>query len=299
MREWSEANRAGARRHVDGHGGRSYPCTVNQASRPTEERSRSTEAGVSESFDASGPWDVRKVIALLRHLGPAGVLAVISATLPALGGFVLLGSLSWTGNWLRGQGDQGVVIYVVGYSLLAGLALLPTYAQSITGGFCFGRFTGSLAALGGILGAATLAYVIARRASGERVVRLIEEQPKWKVVYTALVGGGFWKTLLIVTLLRVPPNSPFAITNLLMAATKVSWPVYALGTLAGIAPRTVFAVYVGAQVTELSTRSFSSTGQWLITLVVGLAVLAIIGAIANRALKAMTTSSCRERSDRH
>ncbi|MBP7935482.1 MAG: TVP38/TMEM64 family protein [Phycisphaerae bacterium] len=271
---------------------------MNEGSRPTEERSRSTESGASESFNASGPWDARKVIALLRHLGPAGVLAVISATLPALGGFVLLGSLSWTGNWLRGQGDQGVFIYVVGYSLLAGLALLPTYAQSITGGFCFGRFTGSLAALGGILGAATLAYVIARRASGERVVRLIEEQPKWKAVYTALVGGGFWKTLLIVALLRVPPNSPFAITNLVMAATKVSWPVYALGTVVGIAPRTVFAVYVGAQVTELSTGSFSSTGQWLITLVVGLVVLAIIGAIANRALRTVTTGSCPERSDR-
>lgn len=225
------------------------------------------------------------------------MLAVIAATLPAIGGFALLGSLGWTGNWLRGQGHWGVVLYVAGYSLLAGLALLPTYAQSITGGFCFGRVTGSLAALAGILGASTLAYVIARRASGERVVRLIQEQPKWKAVYQALVGGGFLKTLLIVTLLRIPPNSPFAMTNLVMAATKVGWPAYALGTVIGIAPRTVFAAYVGAQLTELSSRSFSSAGEWLITLLVGLAVLAIIGTIANRALKRVTTGASSERCD--
>ena len=271
-------------------GTRPYPSTVNQEPQATETRLPEAE-GTPKSFDASGPWDEKKVLALLRHLGPAGILAVISATLPAIGGVVLLGSLSWTGNWLRSQGEQGVIIYVVGYSLLAGLALLPTYAQSITGGFCFGRPTGSAAALGGILGAATLAYVIARRASGERVVRLIEEQPKWKAVYDALVGGGFWKTLLIVTLLRVPPNSPFAITNLLMAATKVSWPIYALGTVIGIAPRTIFAVYVGAQLTELNTGSFSSAGEWIVTLVVGLVVLAIIGTIANRALKKVTAGA--------
>jgi len=279
---------------VDEQGVRPYPSTVNQEPRLTEKRPSPEDAVSPTSFDASGPWDAQKVFALLRHLGPAGVLAVIAATLPGIGGFVLLGSLSWTGHWLRDQGEQGVVIYIVGYSLLAGLALLPTYAQSITGGFCFGRTTGSVAALSGILGAATLAYVIARRASGERVVKLIEEQPKWKAVYEALVGGGFWKTLLIVTLLRVPPNSPFAITNLLMAATKVSWPIYALGTVIGIAPRTIFAVYVGAQVTELSKSSFSSTGQWLITLAVGLAVLAIIGTIANRALKKVTAGTSRQ-----
>ena len=182
-------------------------------------------------------WGAQEVKVYLRRLGPVGVLAVIAASLPGIGGFVLLGSMAWTGPWLKAQGDWGVLIYIGAFSVLAGLALLPTYAQAVVGGFAFGLAVGGPAAICGFAGAAIIGYVIAWLASGDRVVKIIEEQPKWQAVYDALLRSGRIKALLIVTLIRIPPNSPFAITNLVMAATRVRPVTYLLGTVLGMSPR--------------------------------------------------------------
>lgn len=231
---------------------------------------------------------------VLSRLGPVAPLAVIAGILPGLGGFLLLGTLKWTGPWLRGLEDagplphSGLLLYIAVFALTSGLALLPTYAQSVLGGWAFGKVAGSAAAVGGIVIGAVIASLVARRASGDRVVRLIEEHPKWRAVYQTLVRGGFWKTLAIVTLLRLPPNSPFAITNLVLSATKVSWSVYVLGTLLGIAPRTIIAAVIGSKLSELD---FSKPMEpWLVAagIVVAIIVIAVIGTLANRAIVQVT-----------
>ncbi len=225
---------------------------------------------------------------IVRRLGPVAPLAVVAGTMPAISGLVLLGSLKWTGHWLQAHGDLGVVIYVTGFAVCAGLALLPTYAQSVMGGWAFGRLVGPTAAMTGAVIGASLAYLVARRASGDRVVGLIEEQPKWKAVCDALIGGGFWKTLLIVTLLRVPPNSPFAMTNLVMGATRVRPLAYVLGTLIGMSPRTVVAALIGAQLSELDFTNARQTWFWVSGIVVAVIVVGIIGTLANRAVARVT-----------
>ncbi len=241
----------------------------------------------------SGPRDVKTV---LRRLGPVAPLAVIAASFPAIGGFVLLGSLKWSGPWLQSHGETGILLYVLGFAVLAGLALLPTYAQAVLAGWAFGLTTGTVAALGGILGAASIGYVIARRASGNRVVQLVEEQPKWKAVYDTMIRSGTAKALLIVTLLRVPPNSPFAITNLVMAACRVRPLTYLLGTLLGIAPRTVVAVLIGATGSELDFSKSSQTWFFVGGIVTLLVVVGIIGVMANRAIARVTGDGGRMRS---
>jgi len=232
--------------------------------------------------------DFDKVKEVLRRLGPVGPLALIAASLPAIGGFVLLGTLKWSASWLQSQGPTGIAVYVVGFAVLAGLALLPTYAQAVLAGYAFGLAAGASAALCGIFGAASIGYLIARRASGDRVVRLIEEQPKWHAVYDSLVRCGFGKALLIVTLLRVPPNSPFAITNLVMAACRVRPLTYLIGTVAGIAPRTIIAVAIGAAAAELDFSKRSQTWFFVGGIVVTLIVVGIIGLMANQAIAKVT-----------
>jgi len=229
-----------------------------------------------------------------RRLGPVGPLALVAASLPGLGGFVLLGTMKWSGQWLRDAGDGGVLLYVAGFAVAAGLALLPTYAQSVLAGFAFGMLRGTAAALAGVAGACLIGYAVARRASGERVVRMIEEQPRWKAVRDALIGGGPLKTLAIVTLLRAPPNSPFAITNLVLASTGVPWPTYLAGTLLGIAPRTAVAVKIGADMTELNLRQGRSVVQLVISIVSAVVVLGILGTLANRAVARVTRPQDRD-----
>lgn len=225
---------------------------------------------------------------VVKRLGPVGPLAVIAGTLPALGGFLLLGTMAWTGQWLRDQELLGIAIYVAVFAVTSGLALLPTYAQAVMGGWVFGAMAGGGLALAGIAGGAMIGYLIARRASGGRVVQLIDEQPKWKAVYDALIGGSALKTLGIVTLLRVPPNSPFAITNLVLAATGVRTGIYALGTVVGIAPRTMAAAVIGAGLAELDFKSARQTWLVIAGLVTLLIVVGIIGTVANRAIQQVT-----------
>lgn len=229
--------------------------------------------------------------ALARRLGPAGPLAVVSAICPAIGGFILVYYAQSLSDWLVAQEGTGVAVYIVGFALLAGLALLPTYAQAFLAGWAFKMATGTGAALAGIAGAATIGYLVARRASGDRVVTIIEEQLKWKVVYNALIRSGEAKALLIVTLIRIPPNSPFAITNLVLAACKVRPVTYIVGTVLGIAPRTALAVMLGSRAEALDLSQ--SANRWYLIggIVAFLIVVGIIGSIANRALARVTAET--------
>jgi len=229
---------------------------------------------------------------VFKKLGPAGVLGVIALVLPALGGFLLLGSLNIVGPWLQSHGALGIVAYAAAFAVLAGLAILPTYAQAALGGWAFGLTVGFPAALVGFFGGSLIGYAVARRASGERVEKLLAEHPKWRVVRDALVGAGFWKTLLIVTLVRVPANSPFAATNLVMSAMKTPIVPYLIGTLAGMAPRTFLYVYVASLIQGEINRDALDAARpvWLFPVAVASAVLSIVivGWIAQRALKKAT-----------
>jgi len=242
-----------------------------------------------ESTPAENPAPAAaKAGEVFKRLGPAGPLALVCVTLPVVGAVVLASTMSWVAPWFRSHGGTGVALYVLGFGLLGGLAVLPTWVQAVMGGFAFKAVAGSIAAVAGVLGASLLGYAIARRASGDRVVRLIEEQPKWKAVYDALVGGSRAKTFLIVTLLRVPTNSPFAITNLVMAATRIRPLTYAAGTVLGMAPRTIAAAIIGAGMSEWNPDN--ARNKWLLIggIVVTLVVFAIIGMMANRAIQRVT-----------
>lgn len=233
-------------------------------------------------------------IATLRRLGPASVLAVISLTLPPLGGFALLAYINPIADWLVSHEQIGLIIYAVAFAVLAGLALLPTYSQSILGGWAFGTALGIPAALAGFLGGALIGYAVAYHASGDRVDALMNEKPRWRAVRDALVGSGFWRTLGIVTLIRVPPNSPFAATNLVMSSVRVPLVPYAVGTLVGMAPRTAAAVWLGhslrPQFASLTEALKAGKPPWLligslvVTVVIVFVILGVIGHIANKAI---------------
>lgn len=227
---------------------------------------------------------------VIRTLGPAGPWALLSATMPALGGFLLVGSVGIVGPWLRDMGMTGVAIYVVGFIVLAGCALLPTYSQAVLGGWAFKFALGFPAAMVGFAGASLIGYAIGVGASGDRIVELIRQKPKWNAVRDALAGGGFWKTLGLVTLLRIPPNSPFALTNLVMSSVRVPLLPYLLGTVIGMAPRTAVTVWIASQIQGALSEEGPHKPRWIIAASVGLTILVvvIIGQLANKAIERVT-----------
>lgn len=241
------------------------------------------------AIEAATPWSVSGVV---KRLGPAAVLAVIAAVLPPLGSIALFVYIDDVGAWLRTHGDLGPFIYSAAFAVLAGLALLPTYASAILGGWAFGFALGFPAALAGFFGGSLIGYGVARTFTRDRVNAVIAQNQKMAAVRQALIGGSFWRTLGIVTLLRLPINSPFAITNLVLASVKVRPLVYVMGTLVGMAPRTGLVVYLAESVRGMvaSEAARSAKPWWVIALGIGLAlvVLLVISQIASRALKRVT-----------
>jgi uncharacterized membrane protein YdjX (TVP38/TMEM64 family) len=223
-----------------------------------------------------------------RRLGSVGPLAIAASVFPLIGFVTVLSQLNNLAPWLKSHAETGVAIYIALFIVLAGIALLPTHAAAILGGWAFGFSEGYPAAMAGFLGGALVGYGIARPAAGRRVVDLIDEHPKWKAVYVALLGSGFWKTLGIVALLRLPPNSPFAITNLVLAATRVALIPYALGTLIGMAPRIGLVVWLSSHASQLDLGI--GKDRWILVggAVIAILVLAIIGTIAKRAVARVT-----------
>lgn len=232
----------------------------------------------------------------VRRLGPAGALAVLWAVAPALFGFLLLGNIASLSDWLKINPTYGILGYVAVFVVSAGLGLLPTYAQSILGGWVFGFAYGFPAALAGFAGGSLIGYFIARTVSKERVQQVIDQKPTWRAVRESLIGQGFWRTFLLVSLVRLPPNSPFAVTNLVLSTTGVKLLPYILGTMVGMAPRTGLAVGLAAAgaatgAKDIQTFVGESAGNvWLIvgSLAVLFVVLAIIGFLANKAIARVT-----------
>lgn len=220
-----------------------------------------------------------------------GVLGAAWTGLPALLGFWLLAELGSISAWLREHPGEGVLIYVAIFAVTAGLGLLPTYAQSILGGWVFGVAAGVPAALAGFLGGALLGFVVVRLVARESVQRFIDRRPRAAVVREALVGRGPWRTVGVVALLRMPPNSPFALSNLVMASAGVRLLPFLAGTAMGMMPRTVLAVWLAAAAAAtgaMDIQSFAKERGILVVIVgfVAMAIsLSILGMVAKAALR--------------
>ncbi len=236
-----------------------------------------TEPGVKETW---------------RRLGGAGVLGLLWLILPMTGGFLLLHQLGPVSDWLLRDRSTGLAVYIGIFIISAGFGLLPTYAQAILGGWVFGMSHGFLGALAGFAGASLIGYALAKTVSKDRVRTLIAENPKAKAIRDALIGKGFWQALGTVTLLRIPPNSPFAVTNLAMASVGVSLVPYIIGTIVGMAPRTAIAVFIAAQTAQQTgakdiqaALEHGKSGAILIGgFVVLVVVLGILGYVSNKVI---------------
>lgn len=236
----------------------------------------------------------------MRSLGPIGVLALCWTAAPPLFSIALFAYMPTITNWLISHEGLAGFAYQASFALLAGIGVLPTYAQSGLGGYAFGWQAGIPLALSGFMGASVIGYYIARAVSGERAMKLITANPKALAVRDALVRdrpglGGMLATIGMVALLRMPPNSPFALTNLAMAAAKVPLVPFVIGTVLGMAPRTAIAVFIGSLVQGTLTRDTLDKAApawvWYVGIAISLVIFVLIGRVAQRAVERATSST--------
>jgi uncharacterized membrane protein YdjX (TVP38/TMEM64 family) len=227
------------------------------------------------------------------------ILGLAFVAFPLFFGFMLLANIGSIGEKLQdlpgpvvaGIPFLALVIYVVFFALTSGLGLLPTYAQSILGGWIFGFALGAPAALIGFTLGALIGWGFCRLVSKDSVMAWTDANPKWRAVRKAFVNESASRTLGLVTLIRFPPNSPFALTNLAMAAGGVRLLPYAVGTFLGMTPRTVIACAFAASAAATGATDIQTfvkdKGIWplLIGLVVVVVIFTILSRIANKAIQ--------------
>mgnify|MGYP002777675928 CR=1 FL=1 len=241
------------------------------------------------------PPDSSSKPSVLKELGPAAVLGVLWAVMPAVLGIWLLASLGPVSDYLKSLGPSGWFLYILVFMLCAGFGFLPTYGQSLLGGWVFGFAVGFPGAMAGFLGGSVIGYAIAKRVSRERVRHVLDSNPKAHALHQTLVGHGPWRMFWIVTLIRLPPNSPFALTNLVLASSGVGFWPYLFGTALGLAPRTAivsFAAALGSQRARDIQTFLREQPPWVTVLGVTITVLCLIVliVIAERALKAVSST---------
>lgn len=221
-------------------------------------------------------------------MGAAGPVAVVLSFAPPLGGFVLLAGLTWLGDWLRAHPESGWLIYFVCIAILIGISFVPTFSCGILAGWAFGFSTGWALSVVTMTVGAVLAYAIGRGIARDRVLELVREKPRLRAVHEALLAGQTRQTLLVVTLLRIPPSSPFALINFLFAAARVPLSDYTIGTFVGILPRMALTAFAGAELDRLRFQNVLDRWMVIAGIVAGVVVCGVLGMLANRALRQIT-----------
>ncbi|MEM7622222.1 MAG: TVP38/TMEM64 family protein [Planctomycetota bacterium] len=248
---------------------------ASEASSPDEPQGLPPGAGSA----ASEPQpDENSLGAVASRLGPASVLAAVWLFLPALGSIAVFWKITDISAWFREHQTMGPILYAAAFIVAAGIGVLPTYSQAFLGGWAFGPVVGTIAALCGFVGASVIGYAIARPVGKERVEAELERHPKWRVVRDALVRSGPLRTLGIVTLVRIPPNSPFSLTNLVLTTTGVPLWAYLIGTAVGMLPRTAVVVWLASQIEgELTKEAIKGARPgWVIAASVAVAVVIFV-----------------------
>lgn len=223
-------------------------------------------------------------------------MAASWAVVPAALGFILLariGDLSTFYAEIRDEEGAAIalVLYAMVFGVTAGLGLLPTYAQAILGGWAFGAATGTVGAMAGILLGSTLGYALALMISGRRVEEIVRRRPQVQAIRDALVDAGLLRSIGIVALLRLSPNSPFALSNLVLGGSRTPALAMFVGTAVGMLPRTALAVGFAAAAAADGSRDLVEVvrekGVLLSLAGLGLLLLAVmvIAAIGRAALR--------------
>ena len=235
--------------------------------------------------------------AMIKRLGPAAILGVAWSTLPSFAGVMMILNMEPLRQALVGDASNtthlvvGACIYLVGFVLLAGIGFLPTISQAILAGYAFGAPLGFGLALGGFGGASLVGYELVRRIARSRVEAELTMKPKAMMLRDALIHAHRGRALLIVTLLRASPSSPFALTNLLLGSLGVSRKVFFFGTIMGMIPRTLAAVLIGQQFSSMNNNIDKPRWMFIAGIVALVLLLITISKIAAGALGRMSQQS--------
>jgi uncharacterized membrane protein YdjX (TVP38/TMEM64 family) len=217
---------------------------------------------------------IAKTFNYLRELDRVAILSAATAIVPIVNSTLLLVFAPLAGNWLKENWEVGTIIYVFSAWFACGFSLLPTNVIGILCGWAFGFPLGIALHMAAIVGAALISSYVLAPLAGNNFQEFLTHHEKAKILHKSLLQNNFRRTTLIITLLRLSPAMPFALTNLLMTAARVPLASFLLGTFVGMLPRSAAVVFFGAGLSELNLSE--PFNVWTFVFGIGATLISII-----------------------
>lgn len=240
-------------------------------------------------------FDARRKISeawrVLRELDRVATLSAATAIVPIVNSTLLLVFAPAAGNWLRANWQIGMFAYVLFAWLACGFALLPTNVIGILCGWAFGFPLGICLHILAIVGASLISSSVLSPLVGDNLQKFLAHHEKAQILHKTLLGKNFKRTTLVITLLRLSPAMPFALTNLLMTAARVPLAAFLLGTFVGMLPRSAAVVFFGAGLSELNFNEPFNVWTFAFGFVATLISVIVISYFSKQALAKMTAET--------
>lgn len=135
-----------------------------------------------------------------------------------------------------------LALYTVAYVLVVAFSIPGAMIMTLTGGFLFGPFLGSAAAVTGASAGATVMFLVARSALGDVLRKRAPRGGMIERIEQGVRANAF--TYLLV--LRLIPAVPFWLCNLASGFVQIPVTTYIAATVLGIIPSTVIYSSIGS-----------------------------------------------------
>lgn len=197
---------------------------------------------IAEVAVAHPRW--RRFLRLLPLLVVAAALAVVFGT--GLNRYVSLDFLQVKRQMLLVYVGEhpilGIGVYVAAYAVMVALSVPGAMIMSMGGGFLFGAWVGSAAAVTGMTVGATAMFLVARSAIGDF---LKSHTPAGGIVQRVEAGvrANAFSYLLI---LRLLPAVPFWLCNIASGFVSIPLKTYVAATILGVIPSTFIYCSIGS-----------------------------------------------------
>jgi uncharacterized membrane protein YdjX (TVP38/TMEM64 family) len=165
----------------------------------------------------------------------------------------------------------GVVVYVLAFAVLITLTLPAATVFTVAGGFLFGAWVGSAAALAAMTLGALLTFALMR------LMRVREDSAflrkgRAKAVFDLMDRNAVF----YVTLLRIVPVAPCFAVNAGAAITRIDFPRFLVASLVGLTPSSIVYGSVGASLDTLLEAREVLSPALLLEPRIGLPMLGVV-----------------------
>jgi uncharacterized membrane protein YdjX (TVP38/TMEM64 family) len=229
-------------------------------------------------------FDMKGIFSLFRETGRVGWLVLFSLFMPLIGAGLLFLNLSQVEELLQNRQSTDYLIFLFFTMLLVGASLVPSYIAGIVSGWLFGFYFGLLIGMGGIVLASLFGYWLSGLIISDKLFLKLGKFEKLKDFDTQMKNNKS-RLVSVISLMRLSPVFPFAMTNALMASIKVPLRYFLAGTMIGMVPRTAVAVLCGDKLLHLTFSSPSDSWLVLIGLLASVVLVFFISRFSRKLLE--------------